>query len=126
LRGPKAAAQESQTGFLETTPTRSPNSRATAIGEAELLLKLHGTVIVPGAVWAELQAETTPPIVKTWLGSPPDWLEVRFSHGVVSNEPALDALFPTGLAKPAGAMQAGEVCPNCRTSRLTLQRWNRA
>jgi hypothetical protein len=33
---------------------------------------------------------------------------------------------PTGLAKPAGPMQAGEVCPSCRTSRLTLQRSNRA
>jgi len=46
------------------------------------------------AVWAELQAEATPLIVKTWLGSPSDWLEVRSSHAVVSNEPALDALDP--------------------------------
>jgi len=74
----------------DTTPLR----HLIAIGEAELLPKLYGTVIVPGAVWAELQAEATPLIVKTWLGSPPDWLKVRSSHGVVSNEPALDALDP--------------------------------
>ena len=48
----------------------------------------------PGAVWAELQAEATPRIVKTWLRSPPDWLEMRSSHAVVSHEPALDALDP--------------------------------
>lgn len=74
----------------DTTPLR----HLIAIGEAELLPKLYGTVIVPGAVWAELQAEATPLIVKTWLGSPPDWLEVRSSHPVVSNEPALDVLDP--------------------------------
>ena len=74
----------------DTTPLR----HLIAIGEAELLPKLYGTVIVPGAVWAELQAEATPLIVKTWLGSPPDWLEGRSSHAVVSNGPALDALDP--------------------------------
>ena len=74
----------------DTTPLR----HLIAIGEAELLPKLYGTVIVPGAVWAELQAEATPRIVKTWLRSPPDWLEMRSSHAVVSHEPALDALDP--------------------------------
>ena len=37
----------------DTTPLR----HLIAIGEAELLPELYGTVIVPGAVWAELQAE---------------------------------------------------------------------
>jgi hypothetical protein len=51
-----------------TTPLR----HLIAIGEAELLPKLYGNVIVPGAVWAELQAEATPLIVKTWpVRSPP-------------------------------------------------------
>ena len=31
--------------------------RLLGLGEAKLLPKLYGTVIVPGAVWAELQAE---------------------------------------------------------------------
>ena len=37
----------------DTTPLR----HLIAIGEAELLPRLYRTVIVPGAVWAELQAE---------------------------------------------------------------------
>ena len=39
----------------DTTPLR----HLIAIGEAELLASLYGTVIVPRAVWAELQAEAT-------------------------------------------------------------------
>jgi predicted nucleic acid-binding protein len=50
---------------------RTPLRHLIAIGEAELLPKLYGTVIVPGAVWAELQAEATPLTVKTWLGLRP-------------------------------------------------------
>ena len=45
----------------DTTPLR----HLIAIGEAELLSKRYGTVIVPGAVWTELQAEATPLVVKT-------------------------------------------------------------
>jgi hypothetical protein len=37
----------------------TPLRHLIAIGEAELLPKLYGTVTVPGVVWAELQAETT-------------------------------------------------------------------
>lgn len=59
----------------DTTPLR----HLVAIGEAELLPRLYGTVIVPGAVWAELQAEATPVMVKTWLADAPNWLEVRSS-----------------------------------------------
>ena len=59
----------------DTTPLR----HLIAINEAELLPRLYRTVIVPGAVWAELQAEATPPMVKTWLADAPAWLEVRTS-----------------------------------------------
>jgi predicted nucleic acid-binding protein len=72
----------------DTTPLR----HLIAIGEAELLSKLYGTVIVPGAVWTELQAEATPLVVKTWLADPPDWLQVRSSTVSVPSDPALDAL----------------------------------
>src|ERR1035437_10129982 len=65
----------------DTTPLR----HLVAIGEAELLPRLYGTVIVPGAVWAELQAEATPVMVKTWL-------EVRSSPVSLPYDPALDAL----------------------------------
>ena len=72
----------------DTTPLR----HLVAIGEAELLPRLYGTVIVPGAVWAELQAEATPVMVKTWLADAPNWLEVRSSPVSLPYDPALDAL----------------------------------
>ncbi|HMD70720.1 MAG TPA: hypothetical protein VKF41_05220 [Bryobacteraceae bacterium] len=63
-----------------------------AIGEAELLPRLYGTVIVPSAVWAELQAAATPPMVKTWLADAPGWLEVRSSPASLTSDAAFDAL----------------------------------
>jgi hypothetical protein len=57
----------------DTTPLR----HLIAIGQVELLRKLYGAVVVPGAVWTELQAESTPSAVKAWLQSAPDWLQVR-------------------------------------------------
>src|ERR1017187_4448590 len=72
----------------DTTPLR----HLIAIDEAELLPRLYRTVIVPGAVWAELQAEATPPMVKTWLADAPAWLEVRTSPESFPRDPALDAL----------------------------------
>jgi predicted nucleic acid-binding protein len=72
----------------DTTPLR----HLIAIGEAELLHRLYGTVIVPSAVWAELQAAATPLTVKTWLADAPDWLEVRSSPASLTRDPAFDAL----------------------------------
>ncbi len=72
----------------DTTPLR----HLIAIGEAELLPRPYGAVIVPGAVWIELQAEATPLTVKTWLAAPPDWLEVCSPRAALPNEPVLDAL----------------------------------
>jgi predicted nucleic acid-binding protein len=60
----------------DTTPLR----HSIAIGEAELLPRLYGVVVVPDAVSAELQAEATPLTVKTWVANAPDWLEVRSSR----------------------------------------------
>ncbi|MBI3744168.1 MAG: hypothetical protein HY261_07795 [Chloroflexi bacterium] len=75
-------------GVSDTTPVR----HLIAIGEAELLPKLYGTVVVPRAVWAELQAEATPAAIKDWLAAPPGWIEVRSPRGVLANAPGLDAL----------------------------------
>ena len=72
----------------DTTPLR----HLIAIGEAGLLARLYGTVIVPGAVWAELQAESTPHTVKSWLATAPNWLEVRCSPAKLQYDPVLDAL----------------------------------
>jgi len=57
----------------DTTPLR----HLIAIGQIDLLRKLYSTVTVPTAVWNELQAESTPESVKSWLANAPDWLAIR-------------------------------------------------
>ena len=57
----------------DTTPLR----HLVAIGEVDLLRRVYGAVVVPATVWSELQAESTPSAVKSWLQSAPDWLQVR-------------------------------------------------
>jgi predicted nucleic acid-binding protein len=47
------------------------------IDEIEVLHTLAGQVIVPQAVFQELQAAGTPEQVRRWIDSQPDWLEVR-------------------------------------------------
>jgi predicted nucleic acid-binding protein len=93
----------------DTTPLR----HLIAIGEAELLASLYGTVIVPRAVWAELQAEATPLAVKIWLAAPPAWLEVRSSHSALSDESALDAL-------DAGEREAIQLAAELRADLLLM------
>ena len=71
----------------DTTPLR----HLIAIGKADLLPTVYGAVVVPRAVWAELQAESTPSGVKAWLQSPPDWLRVLDSRQAWG-DPSLDRL----------------------------------
>jgi predicted nucleic acid-binding protein len=47
------------------------------IDEIEVLRTLAGGVIVPQAVFQELQAAGAPEQVREWIGSQPDWFEVR-------------------------------------------------
>ncbi|ETW99451.1 MAG: hypothetical protein ETSY1_14955 [Candidatus Entotheonella factor] len=47
------------------------------IKHVDVLRQLYGRVLIPPAVVEELQALGTPPKVKAWMASPPDWLEVR-------------------------------------------------
>lgn len=47
------------------------------IDEIEVLQALAKRVIVPQAVFQELQAAGTPEKVRSWIGSQPDWFEVR-------------------------------------------------
>ena len=55
----------------------SPVNYLLLIGKIELLPQLLGQVIIPTAVFAELQAEETPQIVREFLENLPEWLEVR-------------------------------------------------
>jgi predicted nucleic acid-binding protein len=47
------------------------------IGQIELLPHLYGQVVVPAAVVNELQHLRTPVVVRTWIGTPPAWLDIR-------------------------------------------------
>jgi predicted nucleic acid-binding protein len=72
----------------DTTPLR----QLIAIGKVDLLRKVYGGVVVPLTVWSELQAESTPSAVKSWLQSAPDWLQVRGAREPLSGDASLDAL----------------------------------
>ncbi len=47
------------------------------IGEIDILRELFGQVIIPQAVFDEMQREKTPQEVKAWIDARPTWLEVR-------------------------------------------------
>lgn len=55
----------------------TPINYLVLIEQAEALRMLYGRVIIPQAVFAELQHERTPAAVKEWLAHRPAWLEVR-------------------------------------------------
>jgi len=76
----------------DTTPLR----HLIMIGRVDLLWMLYESVTVPTAVWKELQAESTPAAVRTWLERAPDWLNIRSPR-----RPA-----PANLA--LGTLDAGE------------------
>jgi hypothetical protein len=47
------------------------------IGEIDLLPRLFGRVLIPFAVFEELNQAETPSAVRNWMANPPPWLEVR-------------------------------------------------
>ena len=47
------------------------------IGQIELLPHLYGQVVVPVTVVNELRHLRTPAFVRTWISTPPNWLDVR-------------------------------------------------
>jgi predicted nucleic acid-binding protein len=46
------------------------------IGNVDVLPRLFGRVLVPPAVIKELKHPKTPPLVATWVGNLPNWIEV--------------------------------------------------
>ena len=55
----------------------TPINYLVLIGQADLLWQLYQRVIIPPAVYAELQRANTPVPVKQWVVDRPEWLEVR-------------------------------------------------
>jgi len=55
----------------------SPLNYLILIGEANILHRLYGRVLIPHAVAQELQHVRTPPVVRDWLVNKPIWLEIQ-------------------------------------------------
>ena len=47
------------------------------IDQIGLLKNLYGRLIIPQAAYEEMQRTVTPEKVRQWIGSQPDWVEVR-------------------------------------------------
>ena len=55
----------------------TPINYLVLIDHIAVLRHLYARVIIPQAVFGELQADGTPAGVRAWIASHPDWLEVR-------------------------------------------------
>jgi len=55
----------------------TPVNYLVLIEEADLLPRLFGVVLIPPAVWEELNDPDTPAPVRAWLAQPPSWFQVR-------------------------------------------------
>jgi predicted nucleic acid-binding protein len=55
----------------------SPLNYLVLIGQADLLPKLYGQVIMPPAVHGELQRQSTPVVVRDFMARPPNWLKIH-------------------------------------------------
>ncbi|HUI41209.1 MAG TPA: DUF3368 domain-containing protein [Terriglobia bacterium] len=55
----------------------SPVNYLVLISEAEILQRLYGRVVIPEAVFRELQHPQTPPAVAEWIGRRPARLEIH-------------------------------------------------
>jgi predicted nucleic acid-binding protein len=55
----------------------TPVNYLVLIEAADLLPRLFDHVVIPPAVFAELEDPETPPAVRTWLANAPSWLKVQ-------------------------------------------------
>lgn len=68
----------------------TPINHLILVGKIFVLPELLGKVVIPSAVFQELQAEKTPEIVKEFIENLPEWLEVRNSQFLFDED--LDSL----------------------------------
>jgi predicted nucleic acid-binding protein len=59
----------------------TPLNYLVLIGEAEVLQRLYGRVVIPASVLRELQNPQAPAAVAKWIAQPPAWLEVHGNTG---------------------------------------------
>lgn len=55
----------------------SPLNYLVLIGEVDVLRRLYGRVVIPEAVFRELQHPEAPAAVLAWIGRPSVWIEIR-------------------------------------------------
>jgi predicted nucleic acid-binding protein len=82
----------------------TPFNYLVLIGQQNVLHALFGRVIIPQAVFEELQRERTPSPVREWIKQRPQWLEVQTVQG--SGSPDLDNL---GAGERAAILLAEEM-----------------
>lgn len=70
----------------------SPLNYLVLIGQAQILEVLYGAVAIPPAVAAELQAESTPLLVREWRQTLPSWCSIQ--PVATCHDPALGHLHP--------------------------------
>ena len=68
----------------------SPINYLVLLGHIEILPKIYGEVLIPQAVYEELQDSDAPTEVRAWLSAPPAWL--RISNITYQPDPRLDLL----------------------------------
>jgi predicted nucleic acid-binding protein len=49
------------------------------IGHVDLLQSLFGQVVIPQAVYDELNGKGAPAIYRTWIAHPPSWLQIQYA-----------------------------------------------
>ncbi len=54
------------------------------IGQVDLLPRMFARVALPSAVHEELADALAPLIVRRWIASPPDWLEIQDARGLLT------------------------------------------
>jgi predicted nucleic acid-binding protein len=69
----------------------TPLNYLVVVGYIHLLPTLFGQVVIPPAVWAELQDLEAPESVRQWIRQSPSWLEVRSVKRVDPSLTFLDA-----------------------------------
>jgi predicted nucleic acid-binding protein len=55
----------------------SPINYLILLNHGALLPRFYEQVVIPPAVYGELQHLQTPPVVRAWVAHPPSWFEVR-------------------------------------------------
>lgn len=69
---------------MKVVSDTSPICYLLLIGEIDLLPTLYERIYIPQAVVAELKHPRAPSMVRSWIGSPPGWLEILTVDSTVS------------------------------------------